>query len=412
MYVVRKIYWALLVINCYVLYSQYHDKAVIIVPVADLFFDQLSMYDPKKKSTTEQLYCNTPIASNNSKFGCFRATQALFNDVVTIVQKKGEEIRIDLGRIFFDAPDRTPLKYFWTHASNLMTLHDLLSKQVDVSLIPQPISMLLPQTLTNRGCVTLIMPWFDTVTKKKYSVGTRFVRHHNSTIVPNHIKVYVFDPQLLKIKESQIPREYCFINSHMNNRQKQNAYVSFLKRWAHNKNGVVPYVWGGASITDFVEDNFCIKESHFADQPISYYERPALKSPYGGIDCSGLIARAAQICAIPYYFKNTLTLAQHLRPLTAEDSIEEGDLLWYPGHVMIVSDIGRNEIIESAGYPSGYGKLHGIKLGQKFQNISTYNELFGNYLQKKEITILNKDGTVAKRVRDFVIYKFSSVWDQ
>jgi len=385
-------------------------SAVIIVPVVDLFFDRLSTYDPLKKYSIKNLYYKTPLASNESKYGCFRSTQALFNDVVTIVEERGEEVCIDVGRVFFDAPDRILLKNFWLHKSALKNLYELTECGIDITIFPEQITLDNPETLSDARYVTLIYPWYDPVTQKKYSAGTRFVKTDMQKNV-NTITVHIFEPRTIATKITTIPRKYCFIEKKISNKHRQHLYVSLLKHWITRSNKIIPYVWGGASIIDYVDDAFITTNGTFAGKPISFYERTNMKQPYSGSDCSGLIARAAQIYGIPYFFKNTLTLARHLRPLVPGDILEEGDLLWYPGHVMIVSDIKNNLLIEAAGYPSGYGKVHMIPLHKKYAKIRTYDQLIKHYFNKKKLEILHRNGSVMKVADTFVIYKFSSVWD-
>ncbi len=73
---------------------------------------------------------------------------------------------------------------------------------------------------------------------------------------------------------------------------------------------------------------------------VSVYERTeCTQHPMSGFDCAGIISRAAQMCGIPYYFKNTYTLAHYLKSLSIDTHLQEGDLIWIPGHVMIVSDL-------------------------------------------------------------------------
>ena len=38
-----------------------------------------------------------------------------------------------------------------------------------------------------------------------------------------------------------------------------------------------------------------------------------------------------------------------------DQKIKVGDLIYFPGHVMIVSDLAKNLFIESAGYSVGFG---------------------------------------------------------
>lgn len=380
-------------------------KAVFVVPVVDLFFDQLSTMRSNK--SLKDLYLSMPCASSNTACGCWRATQGLFNDVVDVVDQKGEEVCIDTGRLFFDAPDRDDLKHFWAHKESLLFLDDVASNNIDISAFPNQINMSHPQTLKNKNIITLIMPWHDTITKKTYSAGTRFVK---VAAHPTSIVIKIFDASTYAVHVTAVPRAYCIIEKNMNNLERQNAYVRLLKKWT-KLSRTIPYVWGGASLIALTDDNYEEIEAPCGKKTMTLYERPTLRKPYSGFDCSGLIARAAQIFGIPYFFKNTLTLAKYLRPLSQGETLEEGDLIWFPGHVMVVSTICQHETIEAAGYGSGFGKLQSIKLHKRFLNIYNYDNLLQHYFNKKKLTLLDKQGKFLKTIDSFVIYKFSSVWD-
>src|SRR5205814_4688733 len=118
----------------------------------------------------------------------------------------------------------------------------------------------------------------------------------------------------------------------------------------------------------------------------SFYEHERdTQSPKNGFDCSGVILRAAQIAGIPYFCKNTTTIAQCLTPLKSEQQLREGDLILIKGHVMIVSDITKNLLIEARSYGHGYGKLHEISIDQVFEGIETYKDLCDAYYEKKVV---------------------------
>ncbi len=384
-------------------------KAVITAPVADLFFDQLSSYD--KKFTISNLYFNVPLASDNTRYGCLRSAQALYNEVVIIVKEAGDEVCIDNGRLFFDLPDRKPQRNFWTHRKNIMTFDELQKKKIDLSVFPEPILFEKPESVHNSFVVTLIWPWYDPITQKKYSVGTRFVRkpEHDSH---DSFAITIFDIQDRSVKESYVPKNYCFVEKKLTRKERQKLYIGLLTSWVKNLPGIVPYVWGGASIIDTLsEDNFFIESGVLFGEKISYYVRPASKQPHAGLDCSGAISRAAQIFGIPYFYKNTITLARHLRPLAAGEKLEDGDLIWYSGHVIIINNVKENTLLEASGYPAGYGELHILPLSKKFLNIKTYKDLVEAYNVQKPIKVLHKDGTTMRVLTKYVIYKFSSVWD-
>lgn len=98
-------------------------------------------------------------------------------------------------------------------------------------------------------------------------------------------------------------------------------------------------------------------------------------------------------------------LATQNQALQANDQLEEGDLVWFPGHVMIVGDLKRNELIEARGYGGGFGKVQVISLDKYFANVKNYDELLSAYREKKPLIILKKDGTVQLIVEQFKLLK-------
>jgi cell wall-associated NlpC family hydrolase len=137
-----------------------------------------------------------------------------------------------------------------------------------------------------------------------------------------------------------------------NPRDAQLLYVDSIRQWVETAEKPIPYVWGGSSFTN----------------------APKGSGPHAGCDCSSLIMRAAQLFSIPYFYKQS-SLVQRLDDVPVGDMPEPGDILWMPGHVMVVGDVKNNTVIEASGYNSGYGNVHELPLEQRFHGIRTYEDL-------------------------------------
>ena len=87
-----------------------------------------------------------------------------------------------------------------------------------------------------------------------------------------------------------------------------------------------------------------------------------------------------------------------------------GDILWIPGHVMIVSNKDNDELIEAAGYHKDYGEVHMLPLSKVFANITTYQQLKEFFLDEKTINILHKNGTIISTDKKIMILKLASLW--
>ena len=121
--------------------------------------------------------------------------------------------------------------------------------------------------------------------------------------------------------------------------------------------------------------------------------------------------RAAQICGIPYAYKNTITAAKNLRKIDTFETVQEGDLLWVPGGLLVISDIAHNRILGVLGYQFGYGKIVELKLSQLFNDITTYEELLENYRAHKPLQTKKADGTLSRTIPTYKILKLKSVWE-
>jgi hypothetical protein len=122
-----------------------------------------------------------------------------------------------------------------------------------------------------------------------------------------------------------------------------------------------------------------------------------------------MILCAAQIAGLPYYCKNSHVIAKTLRPLNSGEKIEEGDIIWYSGHVMVVSDAKKNLVIEAIGYDSGYGRVHEISIDRVFQGIHNFDGLRPCHFKNKFTRRLRQDGSAWRSIYHLKILKLSSI---
>lgn len=167
----------------------------------------------------------------------------------------------------------------------------------------------------------------------------------------------------------------------------------------------IPYVWGGCSYTTLCTDPYfqlkTVRSKHRPHaKPRRYFEYPTCHTqPYNGFDCAGLILRAAQASGIPYFYKNTFTILQNLEPLQPEDQIANGDLIWLPAHIMIISDVEQNLCIEARHYAQGYGKVHETPIHKIFKDINNYQDLRAAHFSQNLIDRLNRHQKSAQKVK-------------
>jgi cell wall-associated NlpC family hydrolase len=408
------------IIACFLsyFYACADNKAVVIVPVADILGSPIKSFGLASsiKDSYETIgICGAP---NNSSVGSPRIHQLLFNEVVDIVTdeqtlEQSDEVCIRFeGAFFITSQDSNQNHLYWTQKKNLLTFKKMKQRKLNLSQIPPPLSFKNPNTQLEQPVIVLIKPWFDPITQQTFSAGTRFAYHSNENN-ENHFKVPVFDRLTTSYKTTFIPFSHAQTVMVKSKQESISCFVNTLKQWAHEVQGKIPYVWGGCSFitTDSPFDFQLTPRKIKKNKKCMVYERAEYNHcPLPGFDCTGLILRAAQVCSIPYYYKNTYTLAQFLEQLTPQDKLQEGDIIWIPGHVMVVSDIENNRLIEARGYSHDYGIVQEIELGKVFKGINTYQQLTEAHDARSSLNRLNRAGQDVEHISKFKIFKLESTW--
>lgn len=391
-------------------------KAVINVAVADLVGQQAAIINPH--NSAEKTYKNLPVCAGEikSSVACPRLHQLLYNDIIEIITTTTNEVCIRIPQAYcMTSPTSQQHNTYWTLRKNITLLNDIAAQNISIEHIPQPIdfSDKNNQALNCTKVITLIEPHHDTTTKLSFSVGTRFVIAPNKRKKKNNTAtVFVIDFSRMKEHIITIPFHKCMmIDCTKPNNERIADFVTLLKKWAHTKNGHIPYVWGGTSFIKPVHTNFKEITSTGHNGDFSFYEyEKDMQTPKNGFDCSGVILRAAQICSITYFCKNTTTIAQCLQPLQQGAQLKNGDLILIRGHVMIVSDTAKNLLIEARSYGHGYGKLHEVPLNHVFDGMQTYDDLVNAYSTKQIVKRKDKDGKVRDTFSNLQLFSMESAW--
>ena len=371
-------------------------EAVIVVPVADLIGQPLASY--KINSYADFPLC--PRQLHNRYNGCPRLHQALYNERVTLLKIVNNEACISITQLFYTTNNHKQTTY-WTDKNAIRTIDELKKNGIDTTAIPPALSFNTPDVDTaHKNLITLIKPWFDPTTRRIFSAGTRFIINKEQTSQSPYIEVSAIDDQTLQPYTMRIDKKHCLLNTSKNKRGQRNLFIRIAREWAHLHNCFIPYVWGGSSFTSCSRAHQI--EEKKVHEPDAYFALCDYnESPKTGFDCAGLVSRAAQTAGIPYFYKNTTTLAHYLKPITTIDSLQNGDLFWIPGHVMIISDIEKRLLIEARSYHHGYGKVHEIRLDKVFKDTKTYADLFKALQEKKSITRIDKDGNPKEEITKY-----------
>lgn len=408
------------IISCFLSYFSLLsvNKAIVIVPVADIVGTPIKHFAlaPTIKDSYQAIgICGAP---NHSSTGSPRLHQLLFNEMVEIITDEqtlemSDEVCIRFeGAFFITSHDSNPNHLYWTQKKNLLTLKKMKQRKLNLNNIPTELNFNQPHAKRDQPVIVLIKPFFDTVTKQTFSAGTRFVYIIDES-PGSFYKVPVFDRHTTSFKTTYIPLSYAREITHQSKEEAITCFVSILKRWAHECPGKIPYVWGGCSFvaTDNPYDYQLVPKKLKKNKKCMVFERTNYNQyPLTGFDCAGLILRAAQICNIPYYYKNTYTLAHYLDRLTENDTIKAGDIIWIPGHVMVVSDVENNLLIEARGYSHDFGIVQEIALNKVFKGINSYQQLLDAHHTRTSLTRLNRAGQEVEHISHFKLLKLDSAW--
>ncbi len=382
------------------------NNAVIVAPVVDVSGESLSdKYD---------LYSKFEYAPESGKFSCLRLHQLLFNELIRVIKETDKEVFCEFSSLFYYDDNDNIRNTFWLPKHHIKYLDNIDKK--DLKAIPKPYRLNHGSNqVYNYNILTLKAPWQDLITNKVYSAGTRFVRaiKYDKKEYSDFYSVFLLDDNLKKTV-SYVSKKLAVVNYGYDINSSINLFLSVLQQFIYDNNkSIIPYLWGGCSYIDRFESNlFYLKKFHYLGYKNKAWTRFGIHpNNYikTGLECSSVILRAAQIAGLPYFAKNSQAIYNTLEPIKQTEKIENGDILWYPGHVLIVSDVDKNLIIESVGYPLYYGKLHELKLNQIFKDINNYAELLSIYLNKGSIKRLNQFGQVFKKINNFSILKFDSI---
>lgn len=383
--------------------------ALTLVPIADLVDSPLQ--DIYSEKLIKDAYNSLPLYSKPNSI-CLRQNQLVFNEIVTIIKEKGDEVLIEIPNFFYlikniDEVDpslrvKLPINRYWTLKSNLISLKKLQEYGLDITKLPPPISFAKKDN-EYAHVVTLAMPFTDQERKITYSAGTRFIAAQNSK---NAITVYIYDGNKADFILKEIP-SHLFINPVKTHDEKIKQFVALVKRWAHLDNGFIPYVWRGMSFSQASYSQPIRVPLH--DNKLAYEIVDFSYSPKSGFNCSGLICRAAQICGIPFFYRNSLGF--FLDEVKPYESLEEGDLIWMPNHVMIISDMQKNLIVEARGYESGVGRVREVTINEIFKNIHSFEQL-RKIIQKKHFLCLKIINQKINTIPCIKILKLSSAWNR
>ncbi len=387
--------------------------AVVIVPVADAIGG-----GPNKSELNKNRFTKLPCSYPNSvEYPLNRMHQILYNQVIKICAVRGKEFKVEFPNLFLQSEAQKspqPLTA-WILQNSVVLFKNLRRRNVRVENIPYPL-----QERTRQRVATLRFPYHIVSHRRSYSAGTRFVLEREEK---DQLVVWALNPHRLKDEKVYIPKKLCLINDRKTIEKKIADYVRLVKLWSNLEKGYIPYILGGASWINKCNSSNAMTSYPFRDakgvsvtsngRKCYVFDRKKMtKGVKTGYDCSSLIYSAAQAAGIPYYYKNTTTALNRLAKAKKGDKLEKGDIVWRPGHVLVVTEVeGGLKLSQARGYSSGYGRLYEEKGKVLFKGANTAEKFMSDYILGKPLVRLRKSGAVSKTFKKWHILKIKSAWN-
>lgn len=328
--------------------------------------------------------CISPGPINKN---CQRSHQALYNEIVEVLEEKDDAIKISLKNITYKT--NGAVSTFWTHKANVLALDAIVDHTI-ICAIPQ-------EEYGEQPTIILTYPW------KNFSVGTRFTympENDSEGLYAVIIPDYVHNTTCMHM----IPCKHAIVEVQQSPADARQLFVTIINNLVdkieHDDPGhVIPYVWGGSSfVHPYQETDYYLDDT-------GLYQRKSRNGVYSGYDCSEFVIRMAKIAGLDFPWKTTAAIQHGQRALNQDEALQDGDLIWINGHVMIISNLEKNELIEARGYNAGFGCVHRIKLSDMFEDVETYDDLLVRYHAHMPLNFKNKQGDLYLKADKFLLLK-------
>ena len=386
-------------------------EAFCNVPISDVVCHPLAT-NTASYEQVKAAYRTIPISWGSNaidKAACPRIHQLLLHEIVRVIEENEHEAFVEIPH-FKTINHENALESIkgWVLKENL--------RDVDTTTIRH-----LPKPSAENNYthfLALASPFMDR-DEVFYSAGTRFSLLHES--IEKHAEsnneesinyhVWAYDAYLKKFKIIELPENICSYKCQtLPLKERKELFCHLVTLWATLHPLSIPLVWGGASIAKAWEnkDYQSASITDDAGQTRCVWERPKYgNATYQGIDASNLVARAAHIVGIDYEYRNTATAAAKLDELYMYEWPENGDLIWVPGGMLIITNVQTNRAVTALSYGAGYGIVTELLLSEIFKDISTYEDFMNAYRAHQPLTILNKDGSIARTINEYKVLRFA-----
>lgn len=418
-------------------------KAVCVVPVANMFNEYLNEKKEFKGSLTRDLtdaeirrgyYAVLASNENNTEF--MRIHQLLFNQIVTVLEIKGIECKVQCEDHFSQNKEgQKPYNTYVMLTEHLVFLDDLPDNAL-TRYLPTPFIYHDEQSYALTSDVfTLTRPFRDWATGIHFSVGTRFkVVNGHKRLMPGIVEivdVYRLTPQS-SFEIMTIETKYGTFNTPTTPAQAKECIKDFLAAYAttmESHKAAATLAFGGSSITrtfnplDYKKTSFTRPDGY----KVKGFNRNQQDAAEIQTGCSmpELRSMAERVCNVPSFIKNTTTLLRLGRRLADNEQLEECDYICAQGYLGTVFSLEENFVVDIKNYMHCDGYAHLESLSKTFQGIfindglvitypiHTYDDLVNAYRSKHSLAILDRTGEniiVTFKGGEWALIKFSPAY--
>ena len=219
-----------------------------------------------------------------------------------------------------------------------------------------------------------------------------FIENKNEENISNEkskfLECYFFDENFKKnfvnLEKSilEIREDFFYKNDYIRKNEKEirKNIINYLEFLTKNNDKIIPYVYGGTTIGNFFEKNFFESKkiklfNNFFTKIYVHKKKNINQEDKAGVDSSGLVNFVLRLFGIPFNLRNTKTFKTFLKKVNSYEELQDGDLLWISGHVLIVNKKD-NKFYESNGYKYNCNGIIQQHVSERFKNINSIEDLF------------------------------------
>lgn len=315
-----------------------------------------------------------------------RLGQLIFGEVVEVLGQQGELslVRVPSQKLWVE--HKGLVNKFWVETK---ALHKISAAAL--SKLPSPVEQQLDDW------VVLVEPWALPKHSLMLSIGTRFKLIEERE---DSFEVFAYFPRERHFRKISLPKQYAQ-RMPQDRVDKIATFVRLAIQLAQAE-VKIPYVWGGLSIiARFPTISYVLQPACGSiDRAYTLVEQS--EGPWSGTDCSGFIVRLAQSCGIPLLARNTFTMLKLLAPVKPLAQAADGDLIYLPGHVLVIVSVAKNLVVEASGPEFGPGCVQCAHVS-KVLGVQSIAELVKKAAEGQKIDRLDLKGKSYARVKATIL---------